>query len=109
MHPALEKGDMEFLLEKPQFRRFLYAAIQTAGILSNNPHADGRKERDLSIFEGRRCLGFDLLRMADEGQPEPLRSPEALATLAAIIRTAMTPKEKPDGRRSDDDHRRYDD
>lgn len=100
--------DAEFLLARPEFRRFLYAAIQTAGILGHHAPANGQLGRDLGHFEGRRSLGFELLLMADTGQPEPLRSPEALATMNAVIREALNPpKEKKRDRRSDLD--RYDD
>jgi len=103
--------DAEFLLARPEFRRFLYAAIQSAGVLGQHTLADGPHERDLRFHEGRRSLGFDLLQMADAGQPEPLRTAEGLATLELIIRTALNPdpepKEKPRGRRSDTDTQRY--
>jgi hypothetical protein len=109
------RQDADYLLGRPEFRRFLFAAIQTAGILGHHAPANGQMGRDLGHFEGRRSLGFDLLRMVDDGQPEPLRSPEALATIDAAIREAVNPapqsKEKPRGRRtddaSDDDTARY--
>jgi hypothetical protein len=42
--------------------------------------------------------------MVDQGQPEPLRTPGALATLNAAILEAMNPppKGKASGRRTDD-------
>lgn len=101
---SFTQQDAEFLLSRAEFRRFLYAAIQSAGILGHHAPANGQTGRDLGHFEGRRSLGFDLLRMADDGQPEQLRSPEALATLDAALREALNPplKEKPHGRRSND-------
>lgn len=101
--------DAAFLLGRAEFRRFLFAAIQTAGILGHHAPANGQTGRDLGHFEGRRSLGFDLLQMVDRGQPEPLRSAEALATIDAAIREALNPapKEKAGGRRNDTD--RYDD
>ena len=105
---SLSQTDAEFLLGRPEFRRFLYAAIQSAGILGHHAPANGQQGRDLGHFEGRRSLGFDLLLMADAGQPEPLRSPQALATIDAVIREALNPpKEKTRDRRSDLD--RYND
>lgn len=106
----MTQDDAAFLMERPEFRRFLYAAIQTAGVLSEHSLADGPQERDLRFHEGRRSLGFALLQMADAGQPEPLRTPNALATLTAVIREAMNPapKEKPRGRRTDDTARYHD-
>jgi len=95
------KADAALLLERPEFRRFLFTAIQQAGIFDA---ANGQEGRDLNWIEGRRSLGFDLLRWADEGQPEALRTPNALATLNAIILEAMnTPiKEKVRGGRYDE-------
>ena len=100
--------DAQYLLERPEFRRFLFTAIQSAGLLGHHAPANGQLGSDLGHFEGRRSLGFELLSMADLGQPEPLRSPNALATLDAALREAMNPpKEKPRGRRNDTD--RYND
>jgi hypothetical protein len=96
----LDPNDAEFLLSRPEFRRFLYAAIQSAGILGHHAPANGQLGRDLGHFEGRRSLGFDLLQMVDGGQPEPLRSPQALATIDAAIREALNPKEPSNGRRN---------
>ncbi len=100
--------DAETLLALPEFRRFLFAAIQSAGLLSDNPHADGHSGRDLAFFEGRRSLAFEMLGLVDQGQPEPLRSPGALATLNLLLTEAINPppKEKPRDRRDND---RYDD
>lgn len=108
MSSLLTPEDAQFLLGRPEFRRFLYAAIQSAGILGHHAPANGQLGRDLGHFEGRRSLGFDLLLMADAGQPEPLRSPQALATIDAALREALNPpKEKKRDRR--DDTARYDD
>lgn len=99
--------DAQYLMGKPEFRRFLFAAIQSAGVLGDHVLADGPQERDLRFHEGRRSLGFELLQAADHGQPEPLQTPHALATLNAVILESMNPapKEKKSGRR--DDTERY--
>lgn len=101
--------DATFLLSRPEFRRFLFAAIQSAGLLSHQAPANGQLGRDLGHFEGRRSLGFDLLQMIDRGQPEPLQSAEALATINAALLEALNPapKDKTNGRRTDTS--RYDD
>jgi hypothetical protein len=106
----LSPDDLQYLLNRPEFRRFLYAAIQSAGILQHEGPAHGQTGRDLSYAEGRRSLGFDMLQAADRGQPEPLQSALGLATLDAVIREALNPppKEKTRGRRNDDTAR-YDD
>ena len=92
------REDATFLLNRPEFRRWLFTAIQTAGIFDA---ANGHDGRDLNWIEGRRSLGFELLRMADEGQPEQLRTANALATLnAVILENINSPKkEKPNGGR----------
>lgn len=111
MLDQLPQADAEFLLRQPEFMRFLFVAIQSAGILGHHAPANGQLGRDLGHFEGRRSLGFDLLQMVDRGQPEPLRSGQALATIDAAIREALNPapKEKASGRRTDADTSRYDD
>lgn len=96
--------DAEYLLGRPEFRRFMFFAIQSAGIITDNTPANGQSGRDLSHYEGRRSLGLEMIATLDAGQPEPLRSPLAIATLDQILREAMNPassKEKPNGRRTD--------
>lgn len=95
------KTDADLLLARPEFRRFLFTAIQMAGLFDA---ANGQESRDLNWIEGRRSLGLDLLRWADQGQPEPLRTPNALATLNAIILEAINApsKEKARGGRYDE-------
>lgn len=99
----LSREDAEHLLAQAPFRRFLFAAIQSAGILSHEGPAHGTIQRDLSFTEGRRSLGFEILLMIEQGQPDVLRSGGALATLNAVIREAMNPdpKEKPRAPRYD--------
>ncbi len=106
---TIDRADAMFLLGRPEFRRFLYAAIQSAGLLGHTSGANGQSGRDLGFYEGRRSLGFEMLAMVDQGQPDALQSPEALATINSILIEHLNPapaKEKPDGRRSD--HNRYD-
>ncbi|NOW44156.1 hypothetical protein FHW96_000283 [Novosphingobium sp. SG751A] len=103
---GFDGDDAEYLLNRPEFLRFLFAAIQGAGILGQYAPANGQMGRDLGHFEGRRSLGFELLMLADAGQPEPLRSPEALATLDLILREALNPKPKPKDKQRD--HRKPD-
>lgn len=101
--------DAAELLANPAFRRFLFTAIQSGGVLDNNPHADGHSGRDLAFYEGRRSLAFEMLRLIDEGQPEPLRSPLALATFDVVIREALNPPPKEKTRDRRDHNDRYDD
>jgi hypothetical protein len=98
----ISREDAEHLLSQAEFRRFLFAAIQSAGLLSHEGPAHGPTQRDLSFAEGRRSLGFEILLMIERGQPEALRTGGALATINAAIREAMnpTPKEKTHGNRN---------
>lgn len=96
------EADMEALMALPAFRRFLARSIQTAGILTQTGIAtNGSDGRDLAFAEGRRSLGFDLLRDAEAGLPVPMRSPLNIMTLLSVLReeaqTAET--EKANGRR----------
>ena len=99
----MRERDLQSLLANPLFKEFLFEAIQLAGIWGA---ANGHDPRDLAFFEGRRSLGLDLLQMVDAGQPKPLRTPDALATLHAVILTALnTPSQSEETKRAD----RYDD
>lgn len=99
----ISSEDAEHLLSQAPFRRFLFAAIQSAGLLSHEGPAHGPIQRDLSFAEGRRSLGFEILQMVDVGQPASLRTADALATIHQVIREAMNPdpKEKTRGPKYD--------
>ena len=107
----MTRADAEFLLSRAEFRRFLFEVIQSAGIIGNIVAADGYSVRHQSLewHEGRRSLGHEILLMAEEGQPDALRHPDGspIATLDAVLREAMNPKENTRGRRNTTD--RYDD
>jgi hypothetical protein len=97
----LDPRDAEFLLSRPEFMRFLGAAIHAAGIIGQQVGADGRLTRDLSFLEGRRSLGFEILNMAHAGQSEPIRASDtqALTTLTAALHANLMPKDKANDRR----------
>jgi hypothetical protein len=103
------KRDAEFLLSRPEFLRFAYDLIQSAGIIGNNEAADGRSVRDqcLEWHSGRRSLGHEMLLMVEQGQPDALRSPDGspLLTLNAVLREAINPKETARDRRNHNDSR----
>lgn len=105
----IDAADAEYLLGRPEFLRLLYGAIQAAGILNHEGPAHGLTPRDLSYAEGRRSLGFEILHAAHAGQPEAIRNADAsaIATLHAVIREALNPKEKPRATRNETD--RYND
>ncbi len=79
-----EEADMAELLALAPFRRFIFRSIQLAGILT--PATNGTDGRNLDFAEGRRSLGFDILREVDAGQPASARSPHSILTLIAALR-----------------------
>lgn len=107
---AFEPKDAEFLLSRPEFRRFLFAAIQSAGILGQTVSASSAQHRDLAHLEGRRALGFDLLNMVHAGQSEAIRQadPDAITTLGLCLADAINDKEITRDRRRTRDTARYD-
>lgn len=106
MSSKQHKADIEQLMALPSFRRFLWRSIQMARIL--DPATDGSAGRDLSFAEGRRNLGFDILRDVETGMA--VSHPQSLFTLLQVLReeAQSTPQEKPNARRdrydSDDEN-----
>lgn len=94
-------AEMAELLAVPTFRKFLFRVIQLSGIMS--PATNGSDGRNLDLFEGRRNLGFDILREVDRGQPQPLQHSMQIMTWIAALHEEATqsPKEKPSGKRND--------
>lgn len=93
-----QETDMAELLALPAFRRFLFRSIQNAGILS--AATNGADGRDLAFAEGRRSLGFDILRDVDAGNPAALRHPYSIMTLIAAFREEANPIGKPKAEKS---------
>ncbi|MFC4256307.1 hypothetical protein GRI97_10735 [Altererythrobacter xixiisoli] len=98
------RADGEALITQGAFLRFLFAAFETAGLFDHAGPAQGQSPRDLSFAEGRRSLGFDLLQLAQSGQPAAIRAadPTAMTTMHAVIGETLNPKEKMRDRRSDE-------
>lgn len=99
-----DRSDIQFLLHRPEFSRFLWRVIQSARIFDRT--TDGSESRLLD--EGRRNLGLEILEMVEAGQPVP--HPEGLPVLT-IIQTLREeanppPQEKKRGRRNDYDRNR---
>ncbi|WP_066807146.1 hypothetical protein [Sphingomonas asaccharolytica] len=97
-------ADMKQLMELPSFRRFLFRSIQTAGLLSHTAYGtNGSDGRDLAFNEGRRSLGFELLREAEAALSEPLRHPLNIMTLVSVLReeAQTSDQERASGRRYD--------
>lgn len=102
------KSDAKHLLAQPEFLRFLWRAIQMAGIFA--PSTDGSEGRHLAYDEGRRNLGLEILSMVEAGQP--LQHPDHIPVLT-LIQTlreeANQPQEKQNDRRNDRYHELRDD
>lgn len=65
----LQKNDMETLVLKPEFLRFLFTVFSSSGMLSNAYGTDGRH---LKYLEGRRSLGFDIMTSGQNVAPDIL-------------------------------------
>ena len=96
------KSDQEFLNARPEFRRFLWRVIQSAGIF--NRTTDGSVDRHLAYAEGRRNLGLDILDMAELGQPIPDIHPDGplLTLIQTLLEETQQPTEKPSASRKPD-------
>jgi hypothetical protein len=97
-------ADMTFLMEQPQFRRFLFRSIQTSGLLSHIAYGtNGSDGRDLAFNEGRRSLGFELLSEAEAALPAAARHPLNIVSLMSVLReeAQTTGQEKTSGGRND--------
>ncbi len=100
MTDAQHALDVKELMELPSFRRFLWRSIQMAMIFEHGGNGtNGADGRNLDWIEGRRCLGFDILRDVERGQP--VSHPQSLFTLMQVLREeAQSQKpEKSNGRR----------
>lgn len=87
------KDDARKLILLPEFRRFMWRVIQTAGIYSRT--TDGADGRNLSFAEGRRHLGLDILDMAESGQAVSHPDGTPVLTLIQILHEeANQPQEK---------------
>jgi hypothetical protein len=92
---SLAPEDAAALLGRPEFRRFLHAAIQAAGLLGQQTMASGADGALLAFLEGRRSLGFDLIALAHRGQDDAIRAqdPLGLTTMQAVLDAALSAKD----------------
>jgi hypothetical protein len=108
VNDKLRQSDMTHLMEQPEFRRFLFRAIQLAGHFDHTTRAtNGSDGRDLAFAEGRRSLGFDLLRDAQSGQPEAVRNRDPL-NLMTLVATITEEIQAPPEEKKRDGSDRYD-
>ena len=92
------KQDMETLLQRPEFLRFLFELIQISGVLSAT--TDGSVGRDLAYSEGRRNLGLEILDLVETGQPIPEKHPAgSILTILQVLREeTLKPTETQNGK-----------
>lgn len=94
---------MDFLLQRAEFKRFLFSVIQMARIFQRT--TDGSDERNLGFDEGRRSLGLEILEMVEMGQPVThSEGIPALTVIQTFLEATQHQPEKPSGGRN----QRYD-
>ena len=79
---------MVTLMGDPAFRRFLFRIVDASGMLVA---ANGSEDRHLRFAEGRRSLGFDIFRWADEASSMTHTSALPVNSLAQVLRDAIQP------------------
>jgi hypothetical protein len=94
----IARADWEKLFLDKSFLRVVFTILKTAGMFTGNFQP---VERTHAFLEGRRSLGFDILRTA-----EKYLGPDAL--LRILEAESSTLKEAPSGRRTDYPDRRTD-
>lgn len=92
--------DMLWLMTKPEFLRFLFTVAEKASICG----AAYGSNLDTSSFDGRRSLGIEILRMADDALPvrNPALSPFTALGLAINEVSRFHTQEGSDDAKEDD-------
>ncbi|MGL4232687.1 MAG: hypothetical protein ACRCWJ_15085 [Casimicrobium sp.] len=94
----LHKSDLTALAQDDRFKRFLFTVFSSAPMFTGTYGTDGRH---LAYAEGRRSLGFDILRSV-----EIVAGPDALAQIIAAGSNAQ--KEYQDDVSKDDTNEELD-
>jgi hypothetical protein len=98
MTEELHNIDRLELMKIPAFRRFLFRAIQMAGICEAT--ANGADGRNLYL-EGRRSLGLEILRDVESAMPVQHPGGIPILTMLQIFREeTQSQQENPNGRRA---------
>lgn len=94
-----DRADLDYLLARPEFVRFLWRVIQLSRIFART--TDGSEGRILGFDEGRRNLGLEILEMVEAGQPVPHPEGQPILTILQALReeAIQQPQEKPSDRR----------
>jgi len=92
---------MVTLLGEAAFKRFLFRVVIAADMLGS---ASGSEDRHLRHAEGRRSLGLDIFRWADDALSLNHPSGSPISTLAEVLRNeAQTPGDTNAGTQPDHD------
>ena len=83
----IEREDLASLLGQSSFKRFLWRVVKASGIHTS---AYGSDDRRLNSFEGRRSLGFDMLRWAEDALR--IGDGDGMAALAILLSEASGSK-----------------
>lgn len=94
---TLRREDMEWLNAQSQFRRFMWRAIQMAGLFAATNGSEERTHVNL----GRRQLGLELLAECEIGQPAQSSDGTPILTLIQLLReeAQQQPKESKHAKR----------
>lgn len=82
----MEQSDLVELLDLPAFKRFLFRIADSADMLRP---ANWSEDRRLNHTEGRRSLGFDIFRWADEAMSASHPSAIPISTLMEALKAEM--------------------
>lgn len=95
-----DRSDIQFLVQRPEFSRFLWRVIQSARIFSTA--TDGSNDEAVAKI-ARQNLGLEILEMVEAGQPVPHPDGLPVLTLIQTLREEANPpsQEKKHGRRND--------
>lgn len=95
-----DREDIQFLVQRPEFKRFLFRVIQSSRIFQ--PASTDGPQGD-RLNEGRRSLGLEILEMVERGQPVAHLHPVGpLLTVAQALHEEInfTPERANDEKRS---------
>ena len=99
----IEREDLASLLALSSFKRFVWRAVQASGIHAS---AYGSEDRRLNAIEGRRSLGFDMLRWVEDALR--IGDGDGMAALAIILLEASGSKPPAPKENRSDKAQRYD-
>jgi hypothetical protein len=93
-----DRSDIQFLVQRGEFARFLFRVIQTARIFETA--TDGSHDAAVAAL-ARRNLGLEILEMVEAGQPVPHPGGLPILTTMQALREEANPptQERPNARK----------